>query len=236
MPIAPFLLQWPSSSTVPQERLVLDRWLGDREMELAPPSSLWPPSPFIFGFFIFPVVRGMYKRLLDRVSHWVMDTKPTLQVPVRRFVWALNDDGPFNIRIGANVEPERQGPQQGPQQAQDAPVQNPPADAAAAAEHTIRVSGASLGRLIGGALIAPTVSNRMGALLFHWSKRSRLLRRVLAVRPPLGPLPTSYLLRGLDDANWRAAGYLQRIALVVKFTAGVVFGGTRLWARCDPVW
>jgi hypothetical protein len=56
---------------------------------------------------------------------------------------------------------------------------------AVAAENTIRVSGTSLGRLIGGALIIPRIPSLMGSLLFWLSKHSVLLRKFLAVRPPL---------------------------------------------------
>jgi hypothetical protein len=177
-------------------------------------------------------------------------------------VWALNDGGHFNIRIGEDVEADRplpqqqaqaqeQGPEQGqaqapgqPQaQAQEGQAQNnnnPEPDAAAAAEHTIRVSGASLGRLIGGALIIPTVSNRMGALLFHLSRWSPLLRRILAVRPPLRGLPPvapplwRYPLTSCHQ--WLELSRLGKIAMAVRFAFGAVWDGTRLWAECDPVW
>ena len=55
-------------------------------------------------------------------------------------------------------------------------------DVAAVTENTIRTS---LGRLTGGVLIIPRISSLMGSLVFWLSKYSVLLRRFLAVRPPL---------------------------------------------------
>jgi hypothetical protein len=186
----------------------------------------------MLGFFIFPVVRALYRRFFTRFSHWVLGTQPAADVPVRRFVLALNDGGPFNIRIGANVNPEQ------PAEAQQPNAPRPP-DAAAAAEQTIRVSGASLGRLIGGALIIPVVSNRMGALLFHLSKHSLVLRRFLAVRPPLGGLPAPPMMLRYSLAynrQWQEMSRLKQIATAVRLAFSAVWGGTRIWAECDPVW
>jgi hypothetical protein len=182
--------------------------------------------------------------VFDRFSHWVLNTKPTQTIQVRRFVWALNENGgPFNIRIGANVEPDR--PIAQPEAQAQAQAQNaePGVDAAAAAEHTIRVSGASIGRLIGGALIIPAVSNRMGALLFHLSSRSPLLRHILAIRPPLSrpppmtpPLLWRYSWMAHDAKALKEQNTLMRIAIGLKFAFGAMWSGTRLWAECDPVW
>jgi len=254
LPIIPILLPWPNSAPViTHERIVLDHWSqpeNTKQLQRIPfsPTSTWPPSPLIFGLLIVPFARSMYRRLFDRFSDWVLDTTPTPRVPVRRLVWALNDDAPFNIRIGANIDagidagraPAQQGQGLGQEAQQNQNNAEPAAGAAAAAEHTIRVSGSSLGRLIGGALIIPAVSNRMGALLFHLSKWSPLLRRILAIRPPLSNIPpvTPPLWRYslTNDRQWREMGQFGRIALAVRFAFGAVWGGTRLWAECDPVW
>ena len=242
MPIIPVLLPWPTASPVPvRERILLEHWSqpeNARHLRTAaiPSAPAWPPSPFTLGLLVFPVTRALYKRVFTRFSHWVLGTQPTAAQPIRRVVLALNEGGPFNIRIGANVDPERQ---QGGQQAQEQNMIPAGDAAAAAAQQTIRVSGSSLGRLIGGALMIPVVSNWMGALLFRLSKRSTLLRRILAVRPPLGsmtPLPPflryslAFNLDGRDPSN------LRQIALAIKVALGALWGGNRIWAECDPVW
>lgn len=191
----------------------------------------------LFGLVIFPVTRLLYKRFFTRFSHWVLDTRPSPAVPIRRFVWALNDGGPFGIRIGANIHPA-QPPGQAPDVEPVPDLNAPPGgDAGAAAEHTIRVSGASLGRLLGGALILPAISNAMGNLLWRLSKRYSLLRHILAVRPPLnGRIPPPPIGPYLLNKNWDNMSYLKRIGVTFRVVFGAFWGGTPTWVQCDPVW
>ncbi len=63
------------------------------------------------------------------------------------------------------------------------------------AERTLHVSTSSIGRFIGGALLIPTISSRMGGLLFRLAGHSSLLRAFLAIkdRPAPGAAPPSPL-------------------------------------------
>src|SRR5258706_11870112 len=62
-------------------------------------------------------------------------------------------------------------------------------EAGAAAQRTIRVTGGSVGRMIGGALIMPRVSSVMGSLLLRLSYHVPLLGRILAHRPTRASRP-----------------------------------------------
>ena len=191
----------------------------------------------------------------------------------RVLMGAVADDEPFlRIRVNAHMD-EEDGPappaalpgaggraDRGPRQANnggganddDPDDDNVGGDVAAAAENTIRVSGTSLGRLIGGALIIPRISSLMGSLLFWLSKHSVLLRKFLAVRPPLraaservGPLGLSTGAGLLGVLGPRAVfrgttqgemGLLKKLGVAGMLGLSVAWRGTNAWAECDPVW
>ena len=196
----------------------------------------------------------------------------------RVLMGVVADDEPFlRIRVNAHLD-EEDGPappgalpggvrpNRGPRPANnnnnadgandDDQDDNAAADAAVAAENTIRVSGTSLGRLIGGALIIPRISSLMGSLLFWLSKHSVLLRKFLAVRPPLraagglGPLGLTSgtgapLGTGLGVLSPRAVfggkmlgemGLLRKLGLAGMLGLSMAWRGTYAWAECDPVW
>ncbi|KAF9235898.1 hypothetical protein BU15DRAFT_89381 [Melanogaster broomeanus] len=194
----------------------------------------------------------------------------------RALMGAIADDEPFlRIRLNAQVD-EDDGPAPGGaggggageranqgQRQDDGNNNNPdnnadnadaPGDAAAAAENTIRVSGTSLGRLIGGALIIPRISSLMGSLLFRLSKYSVLLRKFLAIRPPLrggtARLGGAALGAGLGlglggllgssgifgKKPFAEMGLLKRIGVAGIMGLSVAWRGTYVWAECDPVW
>jgi hypothetical protein len=248
LPIVPILLAWPTSTPIAsRDRLTIAHWSRTQTTsEIHYPSlSTWPPAPALFGLFVFPVARMFYRRLFTKITHWVLNTKPSSETSVRRFIWAMNDAGGFRIRIGANVEPDAlevpqpaanaQPPAQQQQQQQGGGADQG-RDAAAAAERTISVTGASLGRLIGGSLILPEIANFMGSLLFRLSKHSQLLRRILAVKPPLHGLPPPPLGAYSLDKNWKGLSVTRKVALMCRLVLGAAWGGTRTWAECDPVW
>ena len=189
---------------------------------------------------------------------------------------AVAEDEPFlRIRVNAHVDEEdgpappgalpRGRPNRGARQANngndvndgDPDDDDDAGDAAAAAENTIRVSGTSLGRLIGGALIIPRISSMMGSFLFWLSKHSILLRKFLAVRPPLrtagrmGPLglttgtgaPWGTGLSGLlgpravfGGRTLAEMGLLKKLGVAGMLGLSVAWRGTYAWAECDPVW
>ena len=89
----------------------------------------------------------------------------------------------------------------------------------------------------------------MGALLYRLSKRSVLLRRILAVKPE-----RKGRWEGWGDAwTWAGlgvgsgggkgglgeegpAGLLRQVGAGLRVALSVVCGGTRVFADCDPVW
>lgn len=112
------------------------------------------------------------------------------------------------------------------------------------------MTGASLGRLVGGALLMPTIARIMGSMLLHISHAVPLIRTLIAPLPPPLPLPPPPpptgpigalvgLIRGTRDAQ-------PDIALRRPFGATRVGYGTAVlrgvlatsheWATSDPVW
>jgi hypothetical protein len=248
-PLVPLLLAWPTSTPVRNnKRIVLNRWgiPAPLQGEMFPLLPSWPPPPVMLGFFIYPSVRIAYNRLFSQFSRWVLNSQPEATDTAQRMVLALEDDDPFlRIRINANGE-ERNGQQaRGAGAANnnpnpngdDDPVDPVAPDAAAAAENTIRVSGTSLGRLIGGALIIPRISSVMGTLLYRLSKYSPLLRRFLAVRPPLPPdIRPSLTGTLIDEEAWSKMSPVKRLGVAGLLGLSVAWRGTPVWAECDPVW
>lgn len=113
-------------------------------------------------------------------------------------------------------------------------------NAGEAAERTINLTGSSLGRLVGGALIMPTVANLMGRLLLRLSRSPymTILSRILAARPPrTTKLPSFWgshqIQDGFDGGGFKSL--TEAGTFMLRFTASV-FGGTRIWAESDPVW
>lgn len=253
-PLVPLLLAWPTSTPVRnKDRIVLSRWSfpAPTQREMFPLLPSWPPPPVLLGLFIYPSVRITYNRLFSQFSRWVLNSQPEATDTAQRMILALDDDDPFlRIRINANGEERNGQPQlngQGQQERGAGVANNNPnadadadavaPDAAAAAENTIRVSGTSLGRLIGGALIIPRISSVMGMLLYRLSKYSPLLRRFLAVRPPL-PQDIRPSLTGtmIDEETWRNMSPMKRISVAGLMGLSVAWRGTPVWAECDPVW
>jgi len=148
-----------------------------------------------------------------------------------RFMLALN--APFRIQIGANIEQPpaaRANAQHMPN-----PNANANADLALAAEDVIQVTGSSLGRLIGGALIMPTISAFMGSILFRLSHHSTLLRRFLGIRPSMMDVPPPLGPWSYSD-NWNKLSPLKQVSVAAQLVLSVAWRGTRTWAACDPVW
>jgi hypothetical protein len=159
---------------------------------------------------------------------------------------------PFQIQLGANIENLPAGQQQQRHQAagadanaQQQPQPNANANAdenvngdaalAQAAEGVIHVTGSSLGRVIGGALILPTISSFMGSLLLRLSTHSTLLRRFLAVRPSMTELPPALGPWSYPE-NWSQLSPLRQIGVAAQLVLSIAWKGTRTWAECDPVW
>lgn len=117
-------------------------------------------------------------------------------------------------------------------------------DAGEAAERTIRLTGSSLGRLVAGALVMPSIANLMGRLLLRLSHSPHIpfLGRILAARPPLSTrLPSfwgSHTLPPEMERAWNRGGFtsMGEFGRVVSMGLRSLWGGTRVWAESDPVW
>ena len=176
-----------------------------------------------------------------------------------RVVWALNEDGPaqLRVRIGANFENEGEqrpgaaagagagaglgpglgagaGPGVGVGAGQPLEDEQPD-DPAFVAERTMRITNASLGRFLGGALVLPAISNIMGSFLFRLSKHSSLLRQLLAVRPSLNDQIRMGLRGGFAGGN-EDVGPLKQFGMAARVALNLVCGGSSVWVESDPVW
>jgi len=250
-PLVPLYLAWTSSPPVPTTHSIMtSRWRRSLPATGGYPFAPiinWPPSP-LMTMILFPIVTSMYKRYMTKLRHWVMDTEPSPDPRVRRIVWALNEDGPAQLRvqIGANIDPAREPREQGEgAPAADAPPaagenqdeEAAPQDPAAVAERTIRVTSGSLGRFIGGALMIPMISNVMGSIIYRLSKRSTILSRFFAINGPHNiRIGTDNFGKWFDEDPGKGKGVVGRIGLGIRLALSLVFGGTRTFAECDPVW
>ncbi|KAF7978193.1 hypothetical protein HWV62_1406 [Athelia sp. TMB] len=221
MPILPILLAWPSSTPVAHREIsLINSW---RPVSNSPHYSwsTWPPSPAFIGLFILPFIRAMYRRAFARFSHWVLSTSPSQRPQVMRYIFNLN--GPFPLRIGANIEARNRNANAPPPNQQNQPREGDDA-LALAAEGTIHITGSSLGRLVGGALIMPSISSFMGSLLFRLSAHSSLLRRFLAVRPNHGVVPPPLGPWSYSD-NWSKLSIPSQISVAARLIVSVAFKG-----------
>lgn len=253
MPLVPILLAWPTSTPVAsRERALLDQWRPQSKVygfDGAPRDvwSTWPPSPAFVGLLLLPFARIFYRRCFARLSHWVLKTGPRRRPSVTRFMFALN--APFRIRFGANIEEVQ--PARPRQQEQQGGIVNANANVNGgavpqlngddgnalvnAADHTIHITGSSLGRLVGGALIIPAISSFMGSILFRLSMNSPLLRRFLAIRPSMKQVPPALGPWSYPE-NWNKLSPVRQIGVAARLVLSVAWRGTRTWSECDPVW
>jgi hypothetical protein len=172
------------------------------------------------------------------------------------------NEGPFMIRIRANLElggeaqQQQQVGQQQDGQNQGAPIPpdaddanadpnvlaDPNALAVQAAEQRIEVDTASLGRRVGGALITPAISSLMGKLLYHVSAHSGMLRTFLGIRPSRvsgsPPLPPWGRLAALasGETKWKELSPLMQAKVGFKLVLSAFLGGSKMWLDSDPVW
>jgi hypothetical protein len=222
-PIVPLFLAWPTSPPISFPRQTwLSRPVGTSQSTFRSLLN-WPPVPIV-ATFLFPVTQSIYRNLFQRLTHWVLETKPTPIIPPRRIIWNLNQEGGVNVEIGFEHADAQAADRPRGGQGRDAVAEN----AADAAARTQNVNNASLGRLVGGALIIPRISNIMGSLLFRLSKHSYWLRRFLAAKPPLS---TGLLSYGIFHPE-----PITDVRQFVKLVIDVVFGETNIWHEADPVW
>ena len=228
-PIVPMFLVWPTTLPIREKRLNPQRmWL--RIQRAAPPvlplPSLisWPPAPIVATVFL-PVVQALYRNLFSRFHHWVLNSEPSSEPPTPIFPWRLEIRFGQGAEDAANEEAREEGNRANEQQNQEGDGNQDPV---AAAERVQSISSASVGRFVGGALLVPRISNVMGSLLLRLSKHSDLLRKFLAIRPPLkgklGRFGPSEVVPVSD------------LGQAAKAVFRMFIGGTRTWAEADPVW
>ncbi|VDB94033.1 unnamed protein product [Peniophora sp. CBMAI 1063] len=235
------------------------------------PAPLWPPSPTLLCT-VMPIIGGLYGRLVKRLEKVAIDIEGGqsgvgvgMPEPVRRFVWALGGgDAAAEVRIdiaraeapaagqaggdAAAAEQAQAGavPGEGAGEAQPQPQPGLGEEEGEAAARIVRVTGASLGRVLGGALALPTIARLAGALLLRLSHYSPILSRILAARPDASTVATVYEWDFGTTNSGGVIGAIQRAARKegLKFGAGgalMVFGrmlafGHRAWMDGDPVW
>ena len=162
--------------------------------------------------------------MFSRFHHWVLNSEPSPETSTPIFPWRLE------IRFGQDAEGA--GNEEAREEENRADEQNREGDGnqdpVAAAERFQSVSSASVGRFVGGALLVPRISNVMGSLLFRLSKRSDLLRKFLAIRPPLKDR--------LDGLGPGEVGPIRDLGQAAKAAFRVLIGGTKTWVEADPVW
>ncbi|KAG6866319.1 hypothetical protein C0991_005786 [Blastosporella zonata] len=255
--IIPILLLWPPIPPIHVREVIS----SDASKSFTPSSFLpadlrirrplsetlwsWPPTPALFGFFVVPFVRYVYKKAWRRLQIRVLGAAPaSVRNRGEDVVW---DGWPIVIRVRGGAEEADPAQQQQGQQQQDqvqaepvvaAEGPEPPQDqlpenglpALEAAEQTITLMRSSLGRRVGGALLVPYISSRMGALLLYFSKYSAILRRILAVRPPLQDITA------LVSGRAPPPGLMGQLQKTLTTVWQSTMRGSQVWAEADPVW
>ncbi len=183
---------------------------------------------------LLPITNAIYRACFERLSYQILGTTdPTEYEDNLRFVFNADDEQ----RDREGEQPPAPAPAEG-----QAPEPNPPLAVAPAlpangdavgqqlADITIEIKSPSrIGRRIGGALLLPTIANRMGSLLLMLSKHSLYMRRFLGVRPPWQsqvPFPvrgSRTNAQGKPVVPW---------GLVLR----AFWGRVSPWAELDPVW
>ncbi|EPQ55892.1 hypothetical protein GLOTRDRAFT_76123 [Gloeophyllum trabeum ATCC 11539] len=243
----PLFITWAITKPVQTDGAPLFRPAPDTDyFPLAPNQEgflSWPPGP-VLSIFLWLGVKSLYRRCWNRFCHYVLDTQPA-RAPdgrrMRRFLWDFDEGGagPLRLRIAANVlgERRREGQVQAGQQHADAQQRDGGNEDGDAEENdnqpTARYTSSSIGRLIGGALMIPTISNRMGTLLYRLSQHSSLLRKFLGVKPPMsvGLRITS----AISPAFYKLTP-AQQVTTFSWAVLRVIMHGTRSWNEMDPVW
>ena len=227
-PIVPLFLAWPTTLPVHEKRINPQTWL--RIQRAAPPVFPlppligWPPAPIVATIFL-PVVQALYRNLFSRFHHWVLNSEPSSEPPPPIFPWRLEIRFGQGAEDAANEEAREDDNRVNEPQNQEGDGNQDPV---AAAERFQSISSASVGRFVGGALLVPRISNFMGSLLFRLSKHSDLLRKFLAVRPPLKDK--------LDGFGVGEVVTVSDLGQAAKAVFRVLVGGTRTWVEADPVW
>lgn len=233
LPLYPLLLAW-STSPASQNLLMDNLRISDILDYPLQPIMRWPPSPLMVTMCL-PLVSTIYRRSMKRLKNWLLGPEPANGLPLRRIELAINEGGPAMIvRIAADIDPAEAG-HEDRRRGQEADDDQPNEDPGAVAEQTMRVTGTSVGRFLGGALMLPKISNWMGTVLFSLSHHSRFLRAFLSIRPPLR-FNSSSSRTIFGNVGWHQPQLLERFGANLKVIVNILCGGTKVWAEADPVW
>ena len=155
-----------------------------------------------------PLVQRLYTPLRQYITRKILGIDKPPERRARRYLWDLEAfQGRLEIDFRDPDEPPQQdeGDNQGDRQGdQGADARDQPAEQAEGAgcqagndEAVIRVTPYSLGRVIGSALILPTVSRWMGFLLYRAATNLKVhaLQRFLGLKPHRAPT----LITALDN-------------------------------------
>ena len=211
--VIPLLLVWPPAAPVGEPaRRLFEFWskpenarrLAQLPFLSSPTLGIWPPPPILFGLVGVPIIRAFYNRCYAWLYQKVLGVSMPKPRRVPRGGLRFNE-GPFVIRIRANVDDgarERgeadgqQQPQPAAQEGADGAEADPNVAAVEAAEQLIEINASSLGRRVGGALIIPAISHMMGTILFRLSRHSSILRAFLGIKEPQQSWVSTLLGRG----------------------------------------
>ncbi|KAJ2924982.1 hypothetical protein H1R20_g12113, partial [Candolleomyces eurysporus] len=256
-PFIPILLATPSSFAM--NRKVAEYWTlpeNARRLMGMPPKPLsstgrsWPPSPILFGLFGLPMVQMLYQRLYSQVYLKVMGTLPPVRTLGRRRDGNQQAQPNRNANANANANgngnginaPARRNNRQAMVNigagirvhVNDDQAADPEGDFAEDGE-VIHIQAGSLGRKIAGALLTPAIASWMGNLLLRMSRRSTLLRELLAIRQPIGGV---WVPPPLDMGNrdWHTLTTFRQMTLGVQMVARGLWGSARTFSESDPVW
>jgi hypothetical protein len=214
-------------------------WGRPQQMLKLPPypsaSSNWPPSPFLLGAFVFPILRRIYRSYMTRLEHWLLHTHHRREDPPRRFEWAVDF---LRLGVGIQVEAEEENAAGGAVRDEDNRDVGEEEEDVDGRGRTIRLTSASIGRTIAEALLIPDIASFMGSLLLRLSNKSFLLRQFLAVKPPIaGRVPLPNLGRwSVDSSMWGHRGFFSDLHIGAKIAAASLFGGSLTLTEYDPVW
>ncbi|KDR78314.1 hypothetical protein GALMADRAFT_245429 [Galerina marginata CBS 339.88] len=262
--VIPLLLTWPPSLPAGAHNGGLyEYWMKPENASRLSrmsvlPTQYWPPPPVLFGLIGLPIVRAIYRKCYAHLYFKLLGTPLPAPRRVPRGGLQFNE-GPFVIRIRANMDDgdQQNDQQQQDQQDQQQPIEgdipagegedpaanpNPNAAAVEAAEALIEINASSLGRRIGGALVIPAISSMMGNFLFRLSRHSGLLRSVLGVQGhKIGRYnytlpPWSRFTMTTTDKPWSQLSLYQQAKVGFRLFMTAFLGGSRTWVDSDPVW
>lgn len=244
LPLFPLVSFWPSIPPTivrsPFENRILDfasnrpgrRFVGPLYWAVHDIFFTWPPSP-IACLFGLAIVKTGYRRLMTRLRTRVLGQNPVhaparVMPMVRRLMF---ENFNFEMRIEGDENIINGLQNDGGANNQNRAAAGAQPQVQRQEEITINLTGASIGRLIGGALLLPPISNFFGSILFRLSKHSSLLRQFLSIRPKGFRFPRPPGRRRMKDMS-----FPEQVWVAMTASISILFAGSPNWREADPVW